>query len=622
MTNTNKKGFKTTIANWKYRINKFIKWHYKYNSLKHPFVFLRIRKGMSYIIYTGLLFFMLWCLLIESGVIVFDRNGFTTNNETLINIQPFSLVSSQVSITLIVVSICSLTGGLENKYILGKNAIDLIFKHKLIFKIYIAVIFLLTALNLYLMLKQVSNSVIFSVYIFSFVLIAIYAFNFTKLFINNNMIKYDLIHTYYKLNLKHLNKERPAKHYHYRSLEDFKNITIKYIHENNASKYNECFDVYFNLLEISLFNHRDLIQAYYTEMMDYNDFTSNIIEFCWELLKDDKKTRSLKMFNGLINMTNYYKVIVSNHIVLSNLVSKYIECIKYMQTELEIKEYSNYLFTMFENLAFELYLSSILDFSYCRLHDSDLFFWGISNTYFEKYYYYIYENKHISFSEKTRLWEEFAFRMRTLKTHTPVTHYDIDDFLNKRNRHNREEIPDDIWGEQIAILILKMYENKDRHNIELFLNNISSKTLRCFAITISTLSISDMLIRNNKRIYVYDINIDPKFAKGFLQNTNVLQLDENLDTWLKVYDLVKKYIKNDDNSGTNSIYHFSPQLSFYKDNVYYYFKSMLETTSFWQDFLEQSKIEIQQNSKIEALYKSYKNKPVKAKVRMISKTNK
>lgn len=617
MTKTKKKGIKTTIANWQYRISKFIKWHYKYYSLKYPFAVMRIKEVMSYIIYASLLILVLWAILIESGIIVFDGHIIINNNDALDNIQPFSLVSSQVSITLIVVSICSLTGGLENKYILGKNAIDLIFRHKFFFKIYISILFILTALNLFLMLRKVSNSIIFCVYIISFLLIAIYAFNFTKLFISNNMVKTELMHTYYKLNLKHLSKERPVKHYHYRDLEDFKNITIKYIRENNVPKYNEYFDIYFKLLDISLFNNRKLIQEYYTELMDFNDFTSNIIEFCWELFKEDKKARSLRMFNGLIHMTNYYKIIISNHIVLSNLASKYIESVKNMQTELEINEYSNLLFTMIDNLVREVFLSKIMDFSYCRLHDSDLFFFWLSNDYLEKYYNSIYENKHISNHEKNHLCEEFAFHIRTIDNNLFFSQYDIDDFLNKRSLHKKEEMSDDIWGEQLSLLILKMYENKDDQNIKLIINNITSATLKCFVITFTTLSISEMLIRNNKRIYAYDLNIDPEFAIHLLQNTSILQLDANLDTWLKIYNLVLKYIKKDDNSGTDSIYHFSPKLSFFSENVYYYFKYMLGTKPFWQDFLDQSKIKIEQNSRAERIYRNY-NKPLKTKVKKIS----
>lgn len=619
MTETNKKGIKKKITEFRYRIRRSIKWHYKYYSLKYPFFVLRIRNSISVVVYTALILFVLWCLLFNSGIIEYDGHFIIGENGALNNIQPFNLVSSQVSITLIVVSICSLTGGLENKYILGKNAIELLFRHKWIFKLYLIIIFLLTAINLYLMVSHISNSLIFSIYIISFALIAIYAFRFAKLFISNNSVKASLMHTYYKLNLKHLKKERPNKHYHFRELEDFKNITIKYIREDNVLKYSENFDVYYHLLEISLFRHRELIQEYYTELMDFNDFISNIIEFCWELLKKDKEKESLKLFNGLLNITNYYRIIISNHYAISNLISQYIEYIKYMKTELEVKQYSDTLLTMIKNLVRSVYLSTVLDFSYCRLYGDDLFIFGPSNDYLEKYYLYIYDNKHISLAEKRCLYREFAFQIRTLESNLFLSNYDIDDFLNKRIIHSKEKISDEIWGEQLSKLILKMYENKDSDNIEMIIHNITSDSLKCFVVTVTTLSISEMLIRNNKRIYAYDLDIEPEFALHFLQNTKILQLDVNIDVWVNTYKLVQKLIIKDHNSDTKSIYHFSPQLSFFSENVYYYFKTLLGDKPYWKDFVNQSKIKIEQNPRVEKIYDSYRNKALKVKVKKISK---
>lgn len=113
-----------------------------------------------------------------------------------------SIITTQVSLTLLVVSISSLIANIESKYIYGEKALDLVFHKKGLFsfKVFLFLIFLLNFLNIYFLVNQVGDAAIITIFIISILVIAFFVYRFVSLFIGSYQIKINLLKKYYKSN--------------------------------------------------------------------------------------------------------------------------------------------------------------------------------------------------------------------------------------------------------------------------------------------------------------------------------------------------------------------------------------------------------------------------------------
>ena len=251
-----------------HKFNRLYKWKKQCWNLKHPFIVKRITSAFFKII-SFCVCFALFCLFLYGSEIIVFKNQqifFDFSKSFSDHINMTSIITTQVSLTLIIVSISSLIANIENKYIYGKKALDLVFHKKGLFsfKIFFLLLFSFNFLNIYFLISNTGDAAIITVFILSIITIASFVYRFSSLFTVSYKIKTTLMNKYYKSNVKHIKQAKPINTHKSLELENFKNAAIKNIRENNETIYNENINVYFGLLTTTLFNYRKEVQQYYT----------------------------------------------------------------------------------------------------------------------------------------------------------------------------------------------------------------------------------------------------------------------------------------------------------------------------------------------------------------------
>lgn len=583
LLNKKVKNVKKFFLNNFYKISRFCKWNKQYLELKFPFsvqlVIKTIFAVLCAIVCIGLFTIFLYkskILLLQDHKISFN---FSKSYSDYINMT--GIITTQVSLTLLVVSISSLIANIESKYVYGKKALDLVFHKKGLFsfKVFLFLIFLLNFLNIYFLINQVGDAAIITIFIISILVIAFFVYRFVSLFIGSYQIKITLLKKYYKSNIKHLKRAKPLNANQSNDLEAFKNVTIKAIRENNVPIYNENINAYFILLEQTLFNQKRLVQEYYTEKITHSDLIAHIASFSLELLEQKKYREGINIYNRLYSRLNYFQTVNISNLEIYFISSQYIERMKYITYENEAKEYCSSLTKMIELLTYQVYLYSKVDLSYCRLYKHNSIYFLCSNTLLQKLYLAVQENHFLDSLEKSRIYMQIFDYVRTSEHSEKFPATTIDDFLKRELVHNGEDIfPIEIKAEPIALLILKMFENKDEKNIQLFLKmNISNRLM--FAVkTFILLSIIEMLYHGNKKKFVMDLNIDPDFTIEMILKNKVMNMSLDTEEMIELYKILsEKYVINNSDYVKGSYYGFCPKFRFSKSVVDTYFITLMKS---------------------------------------------
>lgn len=571
-----------------YELSEKFKWHKRHFELKHPFMLYRLFQTTKTIFAVSVCIFIFLAFMYKTKIIVVENNSIMFDiYKTFDNINMSGIITSQISVTMIVVSIISLIASTENKYILGKRAIELVFPKRFFnsFSIYLIILFLLAFLNIYFLMNKFGDSLILTDFILSILIVAYFVYRFASIFVNQNKIKNKLKYRYYKDNLKHIKKAKPLFHHISKSIDMFKNITIRHIRENNVPVYCNNIDVHFIIIESTLFNHKHLVQDYYADNYEHYDLISNILQFAQELLEKNKTKESLLLYNRLCSTLNYYQVINVSDVVLYNLSSKYIEAIKQMNNETEIEEYSYILIGMIKQLNYQIYLYSKLDLSYCRLYKSNLIHFWTSNSLLEKYYLSIYENKFLNSVEKIRLYIKLLDDIRMMDLTESINNYNIDDFNNRKNVHDNKDVyPIEIVTEPISLMILKMFENKDEENILLFWRN--NNKIQYAINTFVVLPITESILRKRK-VFRIDLDIDTQFATEVLKKIRIFNLNIDISKWSELYKVIsEKYTLSDSKFVSGSYYGFCPKFAFSRNVVDTYFLFIAERFNQKEQFIK------------------------------------
>ena len=288
--------------------------------------------------------------------------------------------------------------------------------------------------------------------------------------------------------------------------------------------------------------------------------------------------------------------------------SQYIDSIKNFSTETEIKEYAYWIIDMINNLNYQLYLYSKTDLSYCRLYKFGIYML-VNNDLFEKYYLSIYEHKHLSKIEKSRLFEKLFYDISMMDFRNMSYEYNIEDFNQKLRIHKNKDIyPIEIKFEPIALMVLRMFENKDEENIRLFFRNRLENDLINAIKTLVLLSITEAIFRERK-IYRMDLDIDIKFSIALLKKSNIFSMNIDISKWSEFYKIIlEKYTSSDSNSVSGSYYGSCPKFKFSKYIVDTYFLFVAEKINQKDKFIERIGIpEIEKDNLVQKQLEEYIN---------------
>ena len=525
-----------------------------------------------------------------AGIIDVQRWSVSINDFDLsrhINIT--AIFTSQISVTLIVVTISSMVANLENKYIYGERATELVFSRKGLFS-YNAFIFILFSLlfaNMFMLVKNLGETKIVLLFFTSIIIIGLFVYRFARLFFGADGVKKRLLFSYYRDNLKHLKKARPVNARYSKSTEKFKNVTIKYIRENDVPHYEENISVYFTLLKMSLFNNRKIVQEYYTEFIyPHNDFVAHIKRVAYELLRSGKQLEGVNIYYDVLRQLNYFQVVLVRNIDIWE-IDEYIEHVKYIKTEAELKEYGMTIVRIINEMFYQVYLYSITDLSYCRLYKEDMIYTRYDSSLLEGYYSAIYENTYLSKVDKNRIYERFYDELRMTNHKEDFPERNVFDFIeNKFTRKEKDVFPVEIKAEPIVRMILKMIENNDEDNIKMFLDMNVSKRLQNAIKVMTILSVTEIILRNNKRKYRMDLVIDIPFVNSILKNCGmnawIFQYDEMIDLYRTI---INNYTKSNLES-EGSFYGFNPRLNYSMDVVNTLFSNLFEREKLLTRFKE------------------------------------
>ncbi len=606
-----KKRIKRIYYNTSHKITEFIKWHRRYYSLKYPFVISFTTRIIINILLLLLCGFGVFTFMYKLQILIYIDDTLKINiRKSFENISMTSFVTSQVSLTLIVVSISSLISSIENKYIYGKHAVNLIFHKRGLFsfKVFFLFLFILTFTNIYLLLNDISDALIIIDFVFSMFLVALFVYRFANIFVGQELIKKNLEQKYYKQNLKLLKQARPLNQHSSRYVNDFKNVTIQYIRDNNMPMYNENIEVYFKLLHISLFKNKEKIQEYYTELILHDDFIAQIAIFSQTLLNEGNKKEGLIIYNRILQTLNYYRVINISSFEIYHLAFDYIKCIKYIETDRDMLTYLYLINEMIDNMLLQVYLYSYMDLSYCRLAKSNQIHFMCDGSFWEQYYLSLYKNKYINFSEESQIYLTFFNSVLLTEHNEKFPLMNNDDFLSKKRIHeNKDHYPVEIKSEPISLLILKMIEKKDKNNIINFFGMRLSSKLKSAVNSLVILAVTEMLYRDNNRTYNKDLIIDRDFVIETFKYCKVMDLSIELSQMIMLYKMIiDKYTFYEGHSVKGGCYDFPRRIQLSKPVVDTFFLNLAERKNIFDEFIKSVGTKsVQRNTKVDSIICQY-----------------
>ena len=498
------------------------------------------------------------------------------------------VLGTQITLTLICVSLIALISNIENKYVYGERILDLAFPSKLLpFKIVLLALFASLLINIYLMLNNYPFVYSMSVLLLTVYLAIFILYRFATVFLNRGSLRKELFYKYYKSNLSHIKKAKPIEPHVSERLQKLKVVTLKHISNKNYPELNEYMLLYFNLLKVTLFNKPKQVQEYYTEHTNFQDIIGHINEFALAMLHEGKALYGLQIYNSLLRHINYYKIVCVQEIAFTS--ESFLEAFSDLKDIIQIKRYLSELLYMSKLLLQQTYLYSTVDLSYCRLaKPENMIYYFAKREMYEKIYdSIIYSNK-LSDIEKSELIERV--RMSIIDLTSRSLEQDVEDFRHKERFHKKDRIYNfDIKSEPISLLFIRFMEQNDaEHLIEYryaWNNSDKRDKTTAFALILAILSVLTNLYKKGKREYFFDINIDPKVIKSLFQKCELLNIQIEKDKLEEFYLFINQnYIdgeKNPDNSKKS--YGFHPKLMFTQSVVdtffaYLYWKNQKDLT--------------------------------------------
>ena len=583
-------GMKKKIANFirskRHKIKESLKWHKDYFILKHRIGFNRSMRIISFVLKTSILMTSFFAILWFAKIILASNSGALEFNTAFSTeyISKSGLLSAQITLTLICVSLIALVSNIEKKYIYGESLLDLAFPSKILsFKFAMIVLFGLLLFNSFLMLRQVAFEYVIVVFLITLYTAIIVLYRFASVFLSQRSFKNRLFYKYYKCNLAHMKKTKPIEPQISEPMRKLKVMTLRSISKKDYITLNENMMLYFNLLKPTLFNHPKVVEEYYTEHLNYQDLVGHIKEISLELLYNREPTYGLKVYNALLRHLNFYNIVCVQEIAFTS--HYFIEAFPDISDKTQIKNYLSGLLQMSKMIIHQSYLYSIADLSYCRLaKPENMIYYFAQSKMYERIYDLITQSTKLSTSDKEELIE--SMRSSIIDVTIGYLYADIEDFKKKQRFHKEHRKHSlEIKGEPIALLFIKFFENCDCDSLNNYhsvcgIHKDKKDFSATFALVLSMLSVINSLYLKGKREYLYDVQIDSKTAKTVFAKCKLLTVtinDELLDSFYEF--IISHYVATETKSTPEGgLYSFHPKFNYKKEVVdtffaYFYHKN-------------------------------------------------
>ncbi len=574
----------------RYKAKERIKWNKDYFFLKHSMNYHRNKRIIFSVSKFVALLGSLIYILISSKIILFTEKHTPYFNVDFYTdyISKNGVLGTQITLTLICVSLIALISNIENKYVYGERILDLAFPSKILsFKVILLALFASLLTNICLMLNNYPFVYSVSVLLLTVYLAIFILYRFATVFLSRGSLRKELFYKYYKSNLTHMKKARPIEPHVSEPLRKLKVVTLKHISNKNYPELNEYMLLYFNLLKVTLFNKPKQVQEYYTEHTNFQDIIGHINEFALAMLHEGKALYGLQIYNSLLRHINYYKIVCVQEIAFTS--ESFLEAFSDLKDIIQIKRYLSELLYMSKMLLQQTYLYSTVDLSYCRLaKPKNMIYYFAKRGMYEKIYDLIIHSDKLSDIEKSELIE--SVRMRIIDLTSSSLEQDIEDFRQKERFHKKDRIYGlDIKGEPISLLFIRFIEQNDIKHFVYYSyawNNPDKKDRSVsFALILTMLSVLNNLHHKGKREYLYDINIEPKAVRQLFKKCELLNIKVDDQTLNDFYSFITEnyIVDKKETEERKRLYSFHPKLSFDQNVVdmlfaYLYWKNQKEHT--------------------------------------------
>lgn len=578
----------------RYKTKETMKWNKDSFFLKHSMNYHRSKRIVfsvsKFVALIGSLIF----ILISSNMILFSEKHIPYFNADFCTdyISKNGVLGTQITLTLICVSLIALISNIENKYVYGERILDLAFPSKIFsFKVILFALFASLLANICLMLNNCEFVYSMSVLLLTVYLAIFVLYRFAAVFLSRGSLRKELFYKYYKSNLSHMKKARPIEPHVSESLRKLKVVTLKHISNKNYPELNDCLLLYFNLLKVTLFNKPKQVQEYYTEHTNFQDIIGHINEFALAMLHEGKALYGLQIYNSLLRHINYYKIVCVQEIAFTS--ESFLEAFSDLKDITQIKRYLSELLYMSKMLLRQTYLYSTVDLSYCRLaKPENMIYYFAKRGMYEKIYDLITCSPRLSDKEKSDLIE--TIRMRIIDLTSRSFEEDVEDFRKKESFHREKRIYSlDIKGEPISLLFIRFIEQNDIEHLIYYSyawNNPDKEDRSVsFAVILTMLSVLNNLYHKGKREYLYDINIEPKAVRQLFKKCELLNIKVEDQALNDFYSFItENYIADKKETEEHKrLYSFHPKLSFDQNVV-----DMLFAYLFWKNQKEHTLQEI------------------------------
>ncbi|MBR3928110.1 MAG: hypothetical protein IKJ65_03805 [Clostridia bacterium] len=578
----------------KYNIPAFISWCVRTYRNRYGIAFdcfFHLIKAVILLIVTlGSFLF----ILISSELILLSESHFPYLNQQFSTkyITESGVLGSQITFVLICVSLIALISNIDQKYIYGEKLIHLAFTKYGIssFRTSMIIMFSLLVINIILMFQKKPFAAVIIVYLITMYLALFILYRFSSVFLNSYAVKKKLLRRYYRCNITHMKKEKPSVHHTSFPLISLKNITIKYIFENNFAALCDNMVLYFSLLKYTLCNHVKLSQEYHTETNSGGDIIGQINEIALTMLKHGNALFALQTYVALLKKLNYYKITIVTDMYLSSAPGLFTEALTSCNNKTQISQYLYLLLEMDAELVEQTYLFATVDLSYCRLSKHQLLHSYITSDMYGSTYDQLLKISYLSKEDRNELINSIRLNIVSLYTFEQLRENRDCHITWKRLPVFSRNYPFNIRSEPVAHYMLRLIETSNAEQLWrfsfLFQNNSKDYRDEVYAKILSILSVLTMLYHENKRVYEFDLNIDADSVKQLFKDLNYLDCSLSISQAKQYYDYtIQHYIKDKSPS-------FSMPLGTYPFSRFFDFDKIVVDTVFacliWKNYPEDS----------------------------------
>ena len=585
-------------------IKNYKKIHGKYRWLKRTFTrkinYLRKKYYAQENQLLKVFLFILGLFCYISIIIIFFKsiNVIEFKNNSIIPNFDFSQLSinkndcygylwAQISASLIVSTIVSLLSTFSTSYIYGKKQINVIFNKDSLLSLGKIFIYLVISILISLVtcLNDTKHYIVLISFIFSLSLIFYMMFKIMIFYTHPFFYKKSVKSEYIIREKKHIKKAKPLDPHMDIEIQNLKEVTLALIQKND-NDYNININAIIDMLETSLLSNSKKIQEYYTEGINRTDFISSILEIISHLIRYNKVSEACHLMAQLYNRLKFYRIIlIEDYLAHSNII-KLINNSKYIENENDAQEYYRILWSIINNEIHFVYLYQCeLDLSYCRLGKlgEDYIYYFTYNTFLERIYLTIRENKFLTEIEKERIFDQLYDNIRMMEHEEKFPDPDIRHWWNNELNKEKIEIPLIIKGEPIVLMILKMFEEQDVNNLIRYRTmNVSNKLME-YIVSSTTLALINFIYKDCKRKYVNDLNLTKSQIIDTYTKSNFHNITIDVNNLKDLYNLfIKNYIEYIKGRAYSLWPRLTLSLEVINNYFYYLFKDIKEEKEFYK----------------------------------------